>query len=315
MKKQHPTSNHPGKASHTIMESEDRRALARRTKPIPCYAVHQIPPKLGDPDLYTTILPSVVQNGTATLIQTIEIPPCDAKSWVVPAGCLWRIVCHAGPQVADLNCWNVHHPTERFYSSKTRQLHATHLTTGDRLWSNMPYLRPMATIVHDTIAYGYDEDGAGVHDVIGSRCDPYTHAMLTGNGQHAHHTCCHSNLTRQCIKDGLKEEDVHDVLNVFMCTGFTKDTHQYFTKPSPVQVGDYLEFLAEIDLRVAASTCPQGDVSLACGVDDDTAAAEPKVYPLKVEVYQLPDGFLQQKGWQPSKANTYSGNHGLPPQN
>mmetsp|Transcript_39741 Transcript_39741/g.73263 ORF Transcript_39741/g.73263 Transcript_39741/m.73263 type:complete len:107 (+) Transcript_39741:325-645(+) len=54
--------------------------------------------------------------------------------------------------------------------SKTRRIHGTHLTTaGDRLWSNMRYLRPLATITEDTIAYGFDEDGAGVHDVIGSR--------------------------------------------------------------------------------------------------------------------------------------------------
>jgi uncharacterized protein YcgI (DUF1989 family) len=44
---------------------------------------------------------------------------------------------------------------------------------------------------------------------------------------------------------GLLEEDVHDVLNAFMCTGFTRDTNQYFTKPSPVRVGDYIEFLGE----------------------------------------------------------------------
>jgi hypothetical protein len=32
-----------------------------------------------------------------------------------------------------------------------------------------------------------------------------------------------------------------------MCTGFTRDTNQYFAKPSPVEVDDYIEFLAEID--------------------------------------------------------------------
>jgi uncharacterized protein YcgI (DUF1989 family) len=31
--------------------------------------------------------------------------------------------------------------------------------------------------------------------------------------------CCHSNLTRAVAEYGLKEEDVHDVLNAFMCTG------------------------------------------------------------------------------------------------
>ena len=51
--------------------------------------------------------------------------------------------------------------TERFYSGKTRALHATHLSTGDRLWSTFPRLRPMVTITHDTLDwYGWDEDGA-----------------------------------------------------------------------------------------------------------------------------------------------------------
>ena len=205
----------------------DRRALARNTKPIPCYAVDQIPPKAGGDALYTR-LGTAVADGHAKLIAQVEIPPQDARSWTVRAGQLWRIVCHAGPQVADMNCWSLDNPAEHFYTSKTRQIHATHLTTGDRLWSNMPYLRPLATITGDTIAYGFDDDGAGVHDVIGSRCDPYTNKLMTGQESHV---CCHSNLTRQCVRDGLSEAHVHDVLNVFMCTGFTLDTHQYFTKP------------------------------------------------------------------------------------
>ena len=123
---------------------------------------------------------------------------------------------------------------------------------------------------------------------------------------------------------------MHDVLNVFMCTGFTRGSNQYFTKPSPVRQGDYLEFLggwcgarsgaagssrrcrlaacaqsvcgrrargecgrrlvtraaslstpgaAEIDLLVALSTCPQGDVSVACGT-----GKAPQCYPLGVQV-------------------------------
>ena len=86
----------------------------------------------------------------------------------------------------------------------------------------------------------------------------------------------------------------------------TRDTHQYFTKPSPVDVGDYLEFLAETDLRVSASTCPQGDVSLACG-----GGGEPVVYPLRAEVYDLPDGFLTGAGWRPSSVSSYSRDHGI----
>ncbi|KAL7551950.1 hypothetical protein ACHAWF_015163 [Thalassiosira exigua] len=94
-------------------------------------------------------------------------PPPDARTWEVSAGHLWRIICTSDPQVADVNCRARGNPDERSYASKTRQIHATHLTMGDRLWSNMPYLRPLATIVEDTIAYRFDEDEARVHGVIG----------------------------------------------------------------------------------------------------------------------------------------------------
>ena len=279
-----------------------RKEITRQTKPILCYNIDSIPPKKGGDELYST-LRTAVKDNIATLVTKLEIPAKDARSWRVPAGHLWRIVCVRGPQVADMNCWSLSNPKERFYSSKTRQIHATHLTTGDRLWSNMPYLRPLATITEDTIAYGFDNDGAGVHDVIGSRCDPYTHHLMTGED---YNHCCHSNLTRAAKLDGLDEMDVHDVLNVFMCTGFTRDTNQYFTKPSPVEVGDYIEFIAETDLLVSASTCPQGDVSLACGGD-----GEPVTYPLGVEIYKIDEAWLKERGWMPSETSGYAGKHGL----
>jgi uncharacterized protein YcgI (DUF1989 family) len=208
----------PGPPPSSSSSSSSRRDLARQTRPIPCYKVEQLPPKYGDPSLYDEYLPNAVTRGEAVLVESLTIPPREARSWQVPAGCLWRIVCTDGPQVADMNCWSLHNRDERFYSSKTRQIHATHLQAGDRLWSTFPYLRPMATIVHETIQYGFDEDGAGVHDVIGSRCDPYTNHYMTDGDDYDH--CCHSNLARQAIlHDGMSENHVHDVLNVFMCTG------------------------------------------------------------------------------------------------
>jgi uncharacterized protein YcgI (DUF1989 family) len=68
----------------------------------------------------------------------------------------------------------------------------------------------MATITHDTLDwYGWDEDGAGVHDVIGTRCDPYTNLLLKGT---EYHHCCHSNLTRALATERnlpLEEAEVH----------------------------------------------------------------------------------------------------------
>ena len=45
-------------------------------------------------------------------------------------------------------------------------------------------------------------------------------------------------------------------MNVFMCTGFTRDTHQYFMKASPVRPGDFIEFFAETSLTGGLSACP-----------------------------------------------------------
>jgi hypothetical protein len=174
------------------------------------------------------------------------VPPREGRCFHVPAGHFFRITSVEGPQVGDLDIWSAADPRERFYSGKTRALHGTHLTRGDRLWSSFPHLRPMATITEDTLEwYGIDEFGGSVHDVIGTRCDPYTHHLLSGQD---YHHCCHSNLTNALIAElgpAAREAEplVHDVLNVFMCTGFTRDTGQYFMKASPVRPGDYLEIL------------------------------------------------------------------------
>ena len=241
-----------------------------------------------------------------TKVSELTVPPRDGRAFSVPAGHFLRILSVEGPQVGDLNLWNAHDLSERFFSGKTRALHATHVSTGDRLWSTLPSLRPMATVTYDTLDwYGWDQDGGGVHDVIGTRCDPYTNLLLKGT---EYHHCCHSNLTRALAAErnmplSQAELHVHDVLNVFMCTGFTADTHQYFMKASPVRPGDFIELFAEIDLLAALSACPGGDCSASHS--DDAA----KCYPLKVEIYRPRDGALA--GWRPLPLNQYSRTHGV----
>jgi len=274
-------------------------AKARRSaRPVVCYDVDALPK--FDGEFYGSVRENMEK------VDEVVVEPRDGRTFEVPAGHLFRIVSVEGPQVGDLNLWNASNLKEKFYSSKTRQLHATHLTRGDRLWSCFPYMRPMATITHDTLEwYGFDEDGGGVHDVIGSRCDPYTNAVLRGEN---YNQCCHSNLTRSLVAKGVPTEEaeilVHDVLNVFMCTGFTKDTHQYFMKASPVRPGDFIEFFAEVPLLGALSACPGGDCS-ASHSDNSTPC-----YPLLVQIYEPNPKAIQQwsGGLGPS---SYSGNHGL----
>jgi uncharacterized protein YcgI (DUF1989 family) len=274
-------------------------ALRRAAKPTVVYPATA----LERPDM------AVLEAARQTVVKTkdIAVAPRDARTFRVPRGSFFRIVSIEGPQVGDLNLWNAENLSERFFSGKTRALHGTHVTTGDRLWSTMPHLRPMATISHDTLGwYGFDADGGGIHDVIGTRCDPYTNLLLNGA---PYDFCCHSNLSRALAAE-LKaaphavEHHVHDVLNVFMCTGFTRDTHQYFMKASPVRPGDFIEFFAEIDLLGALSACPGGDCSATHS--SDQAAC----YPLQIEIFEPDRAMLANWPWPSPSA--YHRRHGAP---
>ncbi len=240
-----------------------------------------------------------------TLSHSLVIPPRDARCFRVPRGGAFRIVSVDGPQVGDLNLWNADDLSERFYSGKTRALHGSHLSTGHRLWSGFPQLRPMATILTDSLDwYGFDADGASVHDVIGTRCDPYTGRLLSGT---EYHRCCHSNLTRALAAEtglGLADAEahVHDVLNVFMCTGFRRDTGQYFMKASPARPGDFIELFAEIDLLAALSACPGGD----CGAEHSSDVAA--CYPLRVEVFAPAS---DAPAWSAPPVSGYGRSHGV----
>ncbi|MCM3484728.1 urea carboxylase-associated family protein [Kocuria rosea] len=265
-------------------------------------AAYQGPALEVDRDFYGRI---GTETRRRTLVQELTVPIRSGMAWEVPAGHVCRIATVEGPQVGDLNLWNRHDPRERFWASRTRQLQAAHVSTFDRLWSTLPFLRPMATIVGDTLAdYGVDAAGGRVHDTLGTRCDPYVSAMLNGVDFDYH---CHSNLTRAVLPWGLTEFDVHDVLNVFQCTGLNAED-QYFMKTCPATPGDHFEFFAEQDLLVALSTCPGGDLSkpmFGPGVTDPVEIC----HPLAVSVHALDDELLQS--WSEPASPQYRGAHGL----
>lgn len=131
-----------------------------------------------DHTLYTRIV-----SASRTLLSESLIPPRSGLAWRVPAGSIIRLSTPEGPQVGDLNIWSAHNPRERFWASRTRQLHASHVSTGDRLWSCLPYLRPLCTIIADTLGregkghwgdgHGRSKWGGRCHDLLGTRCDPY----------------------------------------------------------------------------------------------------------------------------------------------
>ena len=172
-----------------------------------------------------------------------------------PAGHVFRIVSIIeGPQVGDLNLWNAGNLAERFFSGKTRALHATHVSTGDRLWSALALSEadgdhhPQHPL--RLVRLRQRRRRCARRDRYALR--PLHDTRLLAGGDYHH--CCHSNLTR-ALAERMKlphreaEPHIHDVLNVFMVHRcYLRDTHRYFMKASPVRPGDAIEFFAEIDL-------------------------------------------------------------------
>ena len=274
----------------------------RHPEPHPTYIAAGDSPLQVDPEVYGAI-------GRATDARTrigdLIIPERDGRAWTVPAGHVCRISLPDGPQVVDLNVWSRHDPRERFWASRTRQFYGSHLTTGHRLWSTLPFLRPLATFVADSIGYGYDPDGAGCHDLLGTRCDPYVNQLLADTAYDFH---CHSNLTRAVLPYGLTEFDVHDVINLFQVTGLMPEDKRYFMKASPGRPGDHVELLAETDLLMAASACPGGDLSVPLW--GPGAGATPTGHPVRVEVLRPDEGLLRD--WRPATRARYTGMDELP---
>lgn len=276
------------------------------TKPSPAYVASTGSPLAVEPKLYESFADPNAREPTEAFV----IPVRTGRAWEVPAGHVCRFSVLEGPQVLDVNVWSRSDPRERFWAARTRQFYGPHLTVGDRMWSNLPFLRPLATFVADTLDYGQDEDGAGCHDLLGTRCDPYVNQLLADTSYDFH---CHSNLTRAVLPHGLTEFDVHDVINLFQVTGLMSDDGRYFMKPSPGRPGDYVELFAETDLLIAASTCPGGDLSVPLW--GPGSGAEPNCNPIGIEVFRLPPDRLG--GWSPSERVAYQGaaalRHGLRP--
>ncbi|KAK4176567.1 hypothetical protein QBC36DRAFT_329023 [Triangularia setosa] len=288
-----------------LSEADLARLGSRRQRPPPVPAY--LPTGPNSPLTVNKGLYSKIQSAPRVLEQSFTLPIRSGKAWTAAAGSIIRISTPKGPQVGDLNIWSQHNPSERFWASRTRQLHSTHLSTHDRLWSCLPYMRPLLTIISDSLSwYGSDSNGGRVHDLLGTRCDPYINHLLSGGQSYDYH--CHSNLVRAVREFGLEERDVHDVINLFQVTGLD-EKGKYCMSPCPAKEGDSIEFLAETDVLMALSTCPGGDLSLWGFGADSEKEMEKCCRPLKVEVFRLEDGGLLE--WEGSEVAGYKGNHGL----
>ncbi len=170
------------------------------------------------------------------------IPECEGRVFTVRQGQTLRITEIEGAQAADMIAFNLIDMKESFSAWLTRQ-HSRSFRNAQKLYSKLPAGNVMFTVLTEK---------EGVYWLSEGRCNRirYERAGIKG-----YHRNC-QDILAECIKPyGMTAYDVPDVFNIFM-NAILHEDGTYEFKASPVNKGDYVDLLAEMDCLCAISACP-----------------------------------------------------------
>ena len=261
-------------------ESKDKVTIVPSKTLLPQYAL--------DPDFY-----QAVRNAKPdyTLTEKSVIPPNNGRGFEVKKGQVFRIIQETGPQVVDVALWNLHEPREFFRPEHSFLIEGWFIRENTRLWSDVPYFRPMATCIEDTVGV---LEGWHNHLVLGSHC---TSEFLEMRSERKGLNSCHLNFLQAIEPFGLAEMNIQDNFCVCMPSRINDETGKMEIAATRARPGDYVAFYAEIDLLVAVSVCPMGDGSFAA-----TTPEKVTLRPVGVEILDTgiePREFPKRYDWRP----------------
>lgn len=184
---------------------------------------------------------------TRKVISEFVISKCTGKGFIVKKSQVLRIIDHVGPQVADVVFLNAHDYKEQFSARWSIILNSIEGIGGlkriTKLYSKPPWENVMLTVIDDKV---------GVH-VFGCHCSRKFYELLNHSG----HRSCSDNFQDALGKFGVKLEDLDSsgVFNVFMNETIDEDGTVHIVPPV-AKKGDYIDLLAEMDVLVGFSNCP-----------------------------------------------------------
>jgi urea carboxylase-associated protein 1 len=176
---------------------------------------------------------------------------------VIEAGCgfsrtltegqVLRIVDLEGNQAVDTLFYNAHDPSDRYSAVDTiREQKSLYLTTGSTLLSTEG--NRLLSIVADT---------CGRHDTIGGACAAESNQVRYALEKKYMHNCRDSFLLE--IQTRLPHMSIRDIthnINFFMNVPVTPEGKLTFEDGISAP-GRYVELVAEMDVTVLISNCPQ----------------------------------------------------------
>lgn len=184
--------------------------------------------------------------------QRVVVPAREGRAVSVAAGQPFRVVDLEGSQVGDLFAFATHDFGEFVSAEHTRvQVSRLFPRVGESFVSNRR--RPLLTLLAD--------DSPGYHDMLCAACDSTRYAALGVTGWHA---SCQENLMRAMSQLGVGPVEVPQPINLFMNIPVLPDGSLGW-EPARSRAGDAVTLLAEVDLVVVLSACPQDLVPISGG--------------------------------------------------
>jgi uncharacterized protein len=181
----------------------------------------------------------------SNLVQDHYIAAEAPFSTVVKKGQVVRIEDSYGQQAVDTLFYNAHDFSERYSSQDTmREQGAAYISTGTKVISNEG--RVMLTVTADS---------CGRHDTSAGACSCESNTVRFGHYTKYLHAC-RDNFVIEVSKHGMSKRDVVPNINFFMNVPIEPSGEMTIVDGISAP-GDYVELVAEMDVLLVISNCPQ----------------------------------------------------------
>lgn len=187
------------------------------------------------------------------VVDKFVIPKQSVRAFELRKGHILRIIAIEGPQVADLDAFNLHNLREHFSASRTRSVEGVYVREGTKLYSNPGHESVMMTIIRDDTPPPVPPLLCS-HDTLGARCSAFNHPHIKN------YRGCQELLAEAIAPYGLGPDDTHDVVALFMVRKIDENG-KIVTLPPTVKTGQSVDLRAEMDLLIALSACPSDKVT------------------------------------------------------
>lgn len=179
--------------------------------------------------------------------ETFVVEAGDCFAHEIRRGQIVRIVDLEGNQSVDTLFFSARDYSDRYSAQDTiREQGNIYLTTGTRLISTEGNI--LLSILADT---------CGRHDTLGGACSQESNMVRYAIEKRSMHACRQSFVKAvQQWKRGLEKRDIASNVNFFMNVPVTPDGGLSFAD-GVSDAGKYVELLAEMDVLMVVSNCPQ----------------------------------------------------------